>query len=75
MKKECKPIMSADELVARGYTYSSAARALKCSTTHLYLVATGARVSRKLAAKLRKLPKRTLNLRERITTSKKGAKA
>ena len=65
--------MSAEELVALGYTYSSAARALKCSTTHLYLVATGARSSRKLAAKLRELPKRSLSLRERVSLSKKGA--
>ena len=67
MKKDCKPIMTAAELVDRGYTYSSAARALKCSTTHLYLVANGARESKKLAAKLLALPKKPLYTpRERI---------
>lgn len=67
MKADCKPIITAAELVDKGYTYSSAARTLKCSTTHLYLVANGARKSEKLAAKIRALPKRPFyNPRERI---------
>lgn len=64
MNRICKNNMTLEKLRDRGYTYSSAARALKCSPTHVWLVINGKRTSARLTERLRKLPKRQLKLRE-----------
>lgn len=51
-------------LLARGYTLAGAARCLGRSRQHVTEVVAGKRQSPTLIAKLRKLPKRQLRLRE-----------
>lgn len=65
MKTNCKNNVTEEELRAKGYTYSAAARALKCSITHVYLVVNQKRESAKLLARLRELPQRPFRMRER----------
>lgn len=62
-------------LEEKNYNIRQAARAINKSSTQVYYVVRGKRSSSVIVAALLKLPKRTLNLRERITTSKKGARA
>lgn len=54
------------DLLAKGYTYAAAARRVKCSTAHVYLVANGLRKSARLLAKLNALPTRRYVRRERL---------
>lgn len=65
MKTNCKNNVTEEELRAKGYTYSAAARALKCSVTHVYLVVNKQRSSARLVERLRKLPQRAFRMRER----------
>lgn len=56
--------ISVQWLLARGYTIAAAARAVRRSRQHVTEVVAGKRQSSTLIAKLRKLPKRQLKLRE-----------
>lgn len=67
--------LSVSWLYSRGYTVSAAARRVSRTTTHVRAILTGQRTSKALENALRKLPPRPMVLRERVTTSKKGARA
>lgn len=58
--------MTHEELSDKGYTYASAARALGCTRTHVWLVVNNRRKSSILVARLKKLPSRLYAKRERI---------
>ena len=59
--------MNANTLYAKGWTIRQAARKLNVSYSHLAYVLRGQRVSITLVDKLRAVPERPLNLRERVT--------
>lgn len=69
MKTKQAEIPSRNWLYARGYTLRQAARAVHCTPGHLSRVISGERESSTLGAKLRALPKRALNMRERVTAA------
>ncbi len=55
------------DLIGKGYTISAAARAIRRSKTHVYSVVTGQRISKSVIDELKRLPRRPLQLRERVT--------
>lgn len=55
------------DLISKGYTISAAARAIHRSKTHVYSVVTGQRISKSVTDELNRLPRRPLQLRERVT--------
>ena len=57
--------LTPEKLLEKGYTMRAAARAIKRSAPHVYLVLTGKRISPPTLEALNELPPRVLSLRRR----------